>query len=107
MSADERDGSKRMVLVELYTSQGCDMCPAAEKILGALSERERSGLKLRRRREGPDETRGLGPVFGGAHVSLAGSRRLASEASVLQQFEATCRFARLLTHNIGACKYVD
>jgi hypothetical protein len=38
-SADEPDGSKRMVLVELYTSQGCDMCPAAEKILGALAER--------------------------------------------------------------------
>ncbi len=35
-----RDAAKRMVLVELYTSQGCDMCPAAEKILGALAERE-------------------------------------------------------------------
>src|SRR4051812_5266097 len=40
-SADEGDESKRMVLVELYTSQGCDMCPTAEKILGALAERER------------------------------------------------------------------
>jgi hypothetical protein len=39
--ADERDGSKRMVLVELYTSQGCDMCPTAEKMLGALAERDR------------------------------------------------------------------
>ena len=39
-SAGERDEPKRMVLVELYTSQGCDMCPAAEKILGALAERE-------------------------------------------------------------------
>jgi hypothetical protein len=39
-SAADRDPSKRMVLVELYTSQGCDMCPAAEKILGALAERE-------------------------------------------------------------------
>jgi hypothetical protein len=38
--ADERDESKRMVLVELYTSQGCDMCPAAEQILGALAERD-------------------------------------------------------------------
>ncbi|APW61898.1 DUF1223 domain-containing protein [Paludisphaera borealis] len=37
--ADEPDGSKRMVLVELYTSQGCDMCPTAEKILGALGEK--------------------------------------------------------------------
>ena len=32
---------RRMVLVELYTSQGCDMCPAAEKILGALAEKDR------------------------------------------------------------------
>jgi hypothetical protein len=40
-SADERDESKRMVLVELYTSQGCDMCPTAEKVLGALAERNR------------------------------------------------------------------
>ena len=37
LSADERDGSKRMVLVELYTSQGCDMCPTAEKVLGTLA----------------------------------------------------------------------
>ena len=36
-----RDASKRMVLVELYTSQGCDMCPTAEKMLGALAERDR------------------------------------------------------------------
>ena len=35
------DESKRMVLVELYTSQGCDMCPTAEKMLGALAERDR------------------------------------------------------------------
>ena len=41
VSADERYEAKRMVLVELYTSQGCDMCPAAEKMLGALAERDR------------------------------------------------------------------
>ena len=35
------DPLTRMVLVELYTSQGCDMCPAAEKTLGALGEQIR------------------------------------------------------------------
>jgi hypothetical protein len=35
-----RDATKRMVLVELYTSQGCDMCPTAEKILGTLAEKD-------------------------------------------------------------------
>jgi hypothetical protein len=39
--AAERDEPKKMVLVELYTSQGCDMCPKAEKVLGALAERDR------------------------------------------------------------------
>jgi hypothetical protein len=38
----EPDATERMVLVELYTSQGCDMCPAAEKILGTLAEKHRS-----------------------------------------------------------------
>jgi hypothetical protein len=41
VSGADRDQPKRMVLVELYTSQGCDMCPTAEKMLGALAERER------------------------------------------------------------------
>src|SRR3954465_9410474 len=41
VSADGRDDSKRMVLVELYTSQGCDMCPEAEKVLGALAGRDK------------------------------------------------------------------
>jgi hypothetical protein len=41
MSAEGRDEPKRIVLVELYTSQGCDMCPTAEKVLGALAERDR------------------------------------------------------------------
>src|SRR5260370_25445465 len=41
VSAAERDQTQRMVLVELYTSQGCDMCPTAENVLGALAERDR------------------------------------------------------------------
>ena len=40
VSAADRTEATRMVLVELYTSQGCDMCPTAEKILGALAERD-------------------------------------------------------------------
>jgi hypothetical protein len=40
LPAEERAVPRRMVLVELYTSQGCDMCPAAEKVLGALAERD-------------------------------------------------------------------
>ncbi len=38
--AQDADPMKRMVLVELYTSQGCDMCPTAEKVLGALAGRD-------------------------------------------------------------------
>ena len=38
--AADRD-ENRMVLVELYTSQGCDMCPTAEKVLGSLADRDR------------------------------------------------------------------
>lgn len=36
-SAQSVTPSGRAVLVELYTSQGCDMCPAAEEILGRLA----------------------------------------------------------------------
>lgn len=32
----------RVVLVELFTSQGCDMCPTAEKILGDLGASNKS-----------------------------------------------------------------
>jgi len=35
--AEEAASPKRGVLVELYTSQGCDMCPTAEEILGRLA----------------------------------------------------------------------
>lgn len=34
------DSSRRVVVVELYTSQGCDMCPEAERLLGLLAGSE-------------------------------------------------------------------
>jgi hypothetical protein len=45
-SADPKSPGKKMVLVELYTSQGCDMCPAAEQMLGALSEQDRGVVPI-------------------------------------------------------------
>ena len=40
-TAADRAEPSRMVLVELYTSQGCNMCPEAEEILGKLASRDR------------------------------------------------------------------
>ena len=40
VSAADPTEAPRLVLVDLYTSQGCDMCPTAEEVLGALAERD-------------------------------------------------------------------
>ena len=62
VTAADRKEAKRMVLVELFTSQGCDMCPTAEKMLGVtggVKQRDRADRIPRRLLQRPVEGRVL------------------------------------------------
>src|SRR5262245_19963712 len=42
----DASNSRRMVLIALYTSPGCHMCPTAEYVLGAVAEPDRAIVSI-------------------------------------------------------------